>query len=128
LILACGTATALAAKLSAPSKAKVGDTVTAKASGLKAGRYALTLVADIQPSQGASCVARIGKRQRTSGGRVEISGKIPKRTTCYQGNGSKLGKVKVTPGDYHLVVSVPDGPTGSSGTHSFVRRALKIKR
>jgi hypothetical protein len=127
LILACGTATAFAAKLSSPSKARVGDTVTAKASGLKAGRYALTLVADIQPSQGAFCVARIGKRQTASGGRVTISAKIPTRLTCYQGNGSRLGKVKVTPGAYHLIVSVPDGPTGSSGKHSFVRRALKIK-
>jgi hypothetical protein len=118
---------ALAAKLTSPKSAHVGDSVTAKASGLKPGRYALTLVLDEQP-QGAFCLGRLGDRKRASGGSVTLTRKIPARITCYQGNGPKLGKVKVTPGDYHLIVSVPDGPTGSSAKHSFVRRALKIKR
>jgi hypothetical protein len=117
------------AKLSAPSKAHVGDSITAKGSGLKnGGSYALRLVDDAQPTQGASCLARIGKRQVASGGKVKISGTIPKKVTCYQGNGTKLGKIPVTPGKYHLLLSVPNGPTGSSAKYSFVRKALTIKK
>ena len=123
--LACGTAFAKAT-LSAPSKAQVGDQVTAKASGLKKGRYALRLVSDSQPVQGAFCLRQLTKRHATVGGKVTLTGTIPKRLNCYQGNGAKLGTVKTTPGRYHLLVSVPDGPTGSNGKFSFVRRALKI--
>jgi hypothetical protein len=119
---------ALAAKLSSPKSAHVGDSVTVKASGLDGGRYALTLVADDRPTPRAFCVARLGKRHKaSSSGRVSISGRIPAKLTCYEGNGSKLGRVETSPGAYHLIVSVPRGPTGSSGNHSFVRRAFKIK-
>jgi uncharacterized protein (DUF2141 family) len=124
--LACGAAVAAAAKLTAPSKASVGDSVTAHASGLKSGSYALTLVSDSQPAQGAYCVKRLTGRHATSGGKVTLTGTIPARVTCYQGNGAKLGSEKVAPGGYHLIVSVPNGPTGSNGKFSFVRRALKI--
>jgi hypothetical protein len=125
--LACGTAFAASATLSAPSTAHVGDTVKAKASGLKDGRYALRLVADKQPNKNAYCLKRLTKRHATVNGKVTLKGTIPARLTCYQGNGPKLGTVKVTPGSYHLLVSVPFGPTGSSANYSFVRRALKIK-
>jgi hypothetical protein len=118
---------AIAAKLSSPRSAQVGDKVTAKASGLKAGRYALTLVSDERPTPRAFCVARIGKRHKSSKGRVKIRATIPKRLTCYEGNGAELGRVQTTPGAYHLIVSVPRGPTGSSGKYSFARRALTIK-
>ena len=123
--LACGTAFAKA-RFSSPSTAHVGDQVTVKASGLKAGRYVLTLVSDDQPTPRSFCVKHLTKRHKTVGGKVTLTGTIPKRITCYQGNGPKLGTVEVTPGGYHLLVSVPDGPTGSNGKFSFVRRALKI--
>jgi hypothetical protein len=122
ITMAAVPATALAAKLSSPRSAKVGEKVTATATGLKKGRYALTLVADERPTPRAFCVKRIGKRQNT-----EKGARIPKRLTCFEGNGEELGSVATAPGAYHLVVSVPRGPTGSSGKYSFVRRALKIK-
>jgi hypothetical protein len=126
--LACDTAFAAAKpRFSSPSTAHVGDQVTAEARGLKSGRYALTLVSDDQPAQRAYCVKRLTKRHATVGGKVTLTGTIPKRITCYQGNGPKLGTVKVTPGGYHLLVSVPNGPTGSNGSFSFVRHSLKIK-
>jgi hypothetical protein len=127
ITMAAVPATALAAKLSSPRSAKVGEKVTATATGLKKGRYALTLVADERPTPRAFCVKRIGKRQNTEKGRVRLSARIPKRLTCFEGNGEELGSVATAPGAYHLVVSVPRGPTGSSGKYSFVRRALKIK-
>ena len=119
---------ALAAKLSAPRSAHVGDKVTASASGLKAGRYALTLASDDRPGRTADCVARLGKRKRAVDGKVSFTRTIPAKLTCWENNSVKLGRVKVTPGAYHLIVSVPDGPSGSSVKHSFVRRALTIKR
>ena len=118
---------ALAAKLSSPKSAHVGDSVKVDASGLKAGRYALTLVADDQPTQRAACVARLGSRKRAVDGKVSFTRTIPAKLRCWENNSVKLGRVKVSPGAYHLLVSVPDGPTGSSVKHSFVRRALKIK-
>ena len=120
---------ALAAKLSSPRSAKVGDVVSVTATGVKnGGRYALTIVADERPTPRAFCVARIGKRHKPTKGRVKLRGTIPKRLTCYEGNGEELGRVRTSPGSYHLIVSVPRGPTGSSGKYSFVRRALTIKR
>jgi hypothetical protein len=123
--LACGTAFAKA-RFSSPSKASVGDQVTADARGLKSGRYALTFVSADQPSRGAFCVKRLTRRHATVGGKLSLTGTIPTRVTCYQGNGPKLGTVKVKPGAYYLIVSVPNGPTGSNGKFSFVRHTLKI--
>jgi hypothetical protein len=125
LAVACGTAFAKA-HFSSPSKAVVGDQVTADARGLKAGRYALTLASADQPARGAFCVKRLTRRHAAVGGKLSLTGTIPKRITCYQGNGPKLGTVKVTPGAYYLIVSVPNGPTGSDGKFSFVRHSLKI--
>jgi hypothetical protein len=122
-------ATAFAAKLSSPRSARVGDVVSVTATGVKnGGGYALTLVSDDRPTPRAFCVARIGKRHKPADGRVKLRAKIPRRLTCYEGNGAELGRVSVAAGKYHLIVSVPRGPTGSSGKYSFVRRALTIKR
>lgn len=59
---------------------------------------------------------------------AKLKGTIPKRLSCYENNSVRLGKVKVTPGAYHLLVAVQFGPTGSSDKGSFMRRALTIKR
>jgi hypothetical protein len=127
-VLATVPAVAFAAKVSAPRTARVGDSITTKAHGLKAGRYAVTLALDNTAGRRTACVSRLGHLQDSSGGRVRITGKIPRKLTCWENNSVKLGRVKVTPGAYHLIVSVPDGPSGSSVKHSFVRRALTIKR
>lgn len=125
VVLMSGTAFAKAG-FSAPSKASVGDVVTAKASGLKSGRYALTLVSDDQPTQNSFCVKRLTGRHAAVGGKLTLNGTIPARLNCYEGNGAKLGTVKTAPGAYHVIVSVPNGPTGSNGNFSYVRRALRI--
>jgi hypothetical protein len=121
-----------AARLSAPSKAKVGDQITAKGSHLKSGgKYSLRLIFDGQPSEvglKVTCAANLGTRHKPSGGKVTISGKIPQRMSCYQGNGENLGTITVMPGKYHLLLAVPNGPTGSSVKFSFVRKALTIKK
>ena len=137
VVLSCCVAgSALAAsgpKVSSPSTARVGDSITVRGSGLKkGGSYALRLVFNGQPSEGAQpvvCTRIIGKRKKpsSSGGKVTFSGKIPSKINCYQGNGPTLGTITVMPGKYHLLVSVPDGPTGSSAKFSFVRKALTIK-
>ena len=118
---------ALAASLSGPKKAHVGDKVTAVGKKLKAGRYVVRIVVDDTP-QRTACVARIGKRQTAVKGRVEVTGKVPERLTCWENDSVRLGRVKVAPGDYHLVLGVPDGPSGFSGKGSFARHALKIVR
>jgi hypothetical protein len=121
-VFACSSASA------ATRSAHVGDVVTVRAHDLKTGRYALSLVADEQPTQNSFCVRRLTDRKRTRGGKVTLSGTIPRRISCFEGNGERLGSVKVTPGRYHLIVSVPNGPTGSNARYSFLRRALRIVR
>ena len=129
LLLACCIALVVpAAAPAAIRSARVGDVVTVRAHDLKTGRYALSLVADERPTRNSFCVRRLTDRRRTHDGRVTLSAPIPRRIGCFEGNGSRLGTVKVTPGRYHLIVSVPNGPTGSDGRYSFVRRALRIRR
>ncbi len=119
-------AAALAAKVSAPRKAQVGDSITTKASGLKSGRYSVTLSLDNTAGRRTACVSRLGHFQETVNGHVKITGKIPRKLTCWENNSVKLGRVATTPGAYHLIVAVPDGPSGFDGKHSFVRRKLTI--
>ena len=129
-LAACAVASAAACSVAtaATTSARVGTILTVRAHDLEPGRYALTLVSDDRPTRQGSCLARMADPTRTHGGKVTLSGKVPRRLTCYEGNGTKLGRVKVTPGAYHLVVAVPDGPAGFDADHSFVRRALRIKR
>jgi hypothetical protein len=121
-------AAALAAKVSAPRHARVGDSITTRASGLKPGRYAVTLALDNTAGRRTACVSRLGHLQDSVGGRVKVTGKIPRKLKCWENNSVKLGRVATTPGAYHLIVAVPDGPSGFDGKHSFVRRALTINR
>lgn len=111
-----------------PTAARVGDTVTVSAHDLKPGRYSLTLVADDRPTKRSACVARLTGRRRATAGSVRLRAEIPRRLTCWENNKVKLGTVKVTPGAYHLVVGVPDGPSGFDVDHSLFRRALRVKR
>ena len=116
---------ALAASLSGPRKASVGDSVTGVGTKVKPGRYVLRLVLD-STLQRTACVARIGKRTAAAHGRVSITGKVPQRLRCWENDSVKLGTVKVKPGKYHLVLGVPDGPSGFGAKGSFARHALKI--
>jgi hypothetical protein len=125
--LLCGVAFAAAAKLSTPSSARVGEKVTAKGSRLKPSRYALTLSLDNTAGPRTACVARVGHQQDAVGGRVTITGRIPPRLRCWENDSVRLGKIKVTPGKYHLILGHPDGPSGF-GPGSFVRRPLTIRR
>ena len=127
-LVACSATVAAAPALSAVRSVRVGDTVTLKASGFEPGRYALVLVADDRPTRRSACVARVAGRKQTTGGRVTLRGEIPRRLTCWENNSVKLGRVKTSPGKYHLVVGVPDGPAGFDGDHSFLRRAITIRR
>ena len=37
------------------------------------------------------------------------------------------GEIDVTPGRYHLIIAVPEGPAGFRGSGTFLRRAIAIK-
>ena len=113
--------------LVAPPTARIGATVTAKASGLKPGAYALTLVWDKSPGLHGACVARLATA-RAVAGHVRLSGRIPRKLTCWENDSVRLGVVGTAPGPYHLIVAVPDGPSGFDVRYSFVRRAIRITR
>jgi len=129
-ILAVGASAASAvgasAVLRAPRTAGVGQAVSVRATGLIAGRYALTLVSDAHPVRGASCVARLSATRATSRGSVTLHGTIPRELTCYQGSAISLGKVATRAGGYHLVVAEPTAPAGFDARGSYARSPLQI--
>jgi hypothetical protein len=127
-LMAAGAALAAGPKITAPRKAHAGAHLTARATGLSSGRYALTISADQVPGERTACVARIGKLHRASHGSVLLGGRIPHHLTCWENDNVRLGTVKLTRGAYHLIVAVPDGPSGFSVRFSFARRAIKITR
>ena len=114
-------------RMDAPRSASVAGRVEVVASGLKRGRYTLTLVADDQPARNARCLARIGTVQRTRGGWASFEGAIPKELRCYQGAGVFLGPVPTGPGAYHLVVGVKSAPAAWNGSRTFLRRKLRLR-
>ena len=119
-----------AARLEAPSTAKLNGRVTATATGLKApngpGRFTLTLVADDKPARGANCLADLAGPKRARGGRVRFRARIPAKLRCYQGPNSPLGTIDTTAGRYHLVVGIKVD-AASWGLGSFVRRKLRVR-
>jgi len=123
---AASDVSAASAVLHAPSTAAVGGVVSVRATGLIAGRYALTLVSDTHPVRGAACVARLSAARATSGGSVTLRGSIPPKLTCYQAAAILLGKVATRAGGYHLVVAEPTAPDGFDARGSYARSALRI--
>ena len=119
-----------AARLKAPSTAKVNGRVAVTASGLKApngpGRFTLTLVADDKPARGANCLVDLAGPKRARNGRVRFSARIPKKLRCYQGPNTPLGTINTTAGAYHLVVGIKVD-AASWGLGSFVRRKLRVR-
>jgi hypothetical protein len=73
------------------------------------------------------CVARLAthKKRATT---VSFNVRIPKRLHCYENDSVSLGSTATKPGTYHLIVAVPDGPSGFAGTGSFARVAIKLTR
>lgn len=121
-------ATALAAaSLSAPSTAALGSRVTIRAAGLKPGRYTLELAVEVLPggSSPTSCVGKVGSATAV-GGRLTISGALPRRLACYQGVGAVGGYETVKPGTYHLTLGVPFAPNGFSNSASFITREIRL--
>ena len=115
-------------RLRAPTRASIGSTVTVHATGLRSGRYALSLVSASHPQHGVSCLARLGASAPTVAGAVTLRGTIPAKIVCYQGLSTRLGAVPTTAGRYELTVAVPIAPAGFDGSLSFVRSPVQIKR
>ena len=113
--------------LTAPSSARRGAPLSVTASGLRFGRYTLTLVADEQPARRARCLADVGTARRTTGGWVTLRGTVPRRLRCYQGANVLLGAVPAAAGAYHLVVGVKVAPDGWSAARSFPRRPVRVR-
>ena len=125
-----GVTVALAAvTIHAPKSARIGGAaIHVSARGLRrATGYSLTLAADPSPTRLTVCVARLAthKKRATT---VSFTVSIPRRLHCYENDSVSLGSTPTKPGTYHLVVAVPDGPSGFAGTGSFSRVAIKLTR
>jgi len=122
-----GTAVpALAATVDGPSRVEVRQTVRVEATGLKDGRYTLSLVAKQRPARGASCLASIGRRKLVTDGDATFRGRVPSRLRCYQGPDNFLGRIRTTPGSYRFVIGVKTGGAAFDGEKSFVRRSVRV--
>ena len=109
-------------------RARVGSRVSSSASGLKAGRYTLTLVLDKAPARGARCLATLDGPKAARDGEVSLAGRIPSKLRCYQGLNTLLGTVPTSAGRYTLVTGVKVAPAGWDGDASYIRRPLRIVR
>lgn len=126
LLALCGvvTATAFAAKAHlelSRSKGKVGSSVTATATGLKSGRYIMSVQGTSSP--GGSCYEEFGPVKMADKGRVKLTAKIPKRIHCH--GAESTTSYKLTPGKYRLQVSAPVSASRARSTVSSPFRVVK---
>jgi hypothetical protein len=118
-----------AATLTAPSTARVGGRVTVSARDLKPGRYRLFLEFTALAPAGVSatgCLAEVGSAATAVGGRVTISGVLPKRLGCHQAEGPTEGHVTTTAGRYALDFGGFLPPAGFKTSQTFIRRAIRL--
>ena len=109
--------------MTAPAHTHVGDDVHVSAHGLQRGRYGLVLSADRVSGRDVACVAHLA-RASSAATAVSLEGRIPPKLTCWTNNSVKGGRIETKPGPYHLIVGIPNGPAGFSG--SFVRAPVRI--
>jgi len=115
-------------EVAAPASVRRGASLDVTASGLDAGRYTLTLVADKVPARGVRCLANVGAaRRRAQLGWVRFRGRVPRRLRCYQGAGTSLGAVPAHAGAYHLVVGVKVAPAAWNADRSYLRRQIRVR-
>lgn len=127
----CGSLTpraATAARMSAPSRARIGSRITVRASGLKPGRYTLLLARQllIRGSSPTICSASVGSAQARAGA-LTISAKLPRRLSCRTGQGPVEGHTSVRPGSYVLSLGILLPPAGFRGG-SFLKRTIRLVR
>jgi hypothetical protein len=112
--------------MTAPATAAVGDTIEVTAKNLNRGRYTVRLYATKAPNNDWSCAATLATA-RKAGTAIRLSGEIPKRIGCYSGfPTSTEGSMKVTPGRYTIVVSVPNSQITVAAGSSVVQRRITI--
>jgi len=111
--------------LTAPDRARVGQTIHVVAHGLTRARNAVTLQLDHTAARRVACIVRLGRAPSAST-TLDVRVAIPDTLTCWTNGIIRGGTIDVRPGGYHLVVAKPTGPAGFSGP--VVRRALKIVR
>jgi hypothetical protein len=120
-------AAASAATFHAPASTSLGARITATASGVKPGRYTLVLVKVLLAPKGVAttaCVAPVGAATARNG-QVTISGKLPSRLSCHQGEGETLGTAAVKPGHYLLDIGGFEPPAGFNA-QTFLKRSINI--
>jgi hypothetical protein len=115
------------ATFQAPASATMGARISARASGLKPGRYTLVLVKVLYAPKGVAttaCVAPVGAAVAKNG-LVTITGKLPSRLSCHQGQGETLGTVAVKPGRYLLDLGGFEPPAGFNA-QTFLKRSINL--
>ena len=120
--LAVGSASA---SLTAPAEARPGSRILVEASGLRRGKYALTLTAPTAPDSDSFCRTTLATSGR---GVTELSKRvtIPRRMTCFSGfPAERVGSIKVEPGKYTLQIGAPTSDNDASKV-TTKRRRIKI--
>jgi hypothetical protein len=115
-----------AARLKAPSTARLATRITVTASGLNPGRYSLALyVVAIASAHPTVCTGQIGPTTKASSGQLTISGFLPTRLPCHSGAGPIVGYLTVRPGTYELILG---GAAGAQPGTSGITRTIHLTR
>ncbi len=127
VIVLCASGIAVAkARLEGPKVARVGQSVTVKARGLKPGYYSLIFAS--RGESGVVCSKRLSAR-RARRGRVTLRGRIPAKLPCYRGKRrAEFGPATTSTGLYRFIVCVRAKANTCKPRRSVVKRRVAISR
>ena len=114
-MLTVSAAPAAAATLSGPTKLRVLQKVTYRATGLPPGDYALIIQRDVR---GARCIAHLAAH-RHAAGTERFYGSLPDGLQCVRG--TRRYTAKVRPGAYRVLVR-----GDRSGDRAVASRAVRV--
>ncbi len=108
--------------LRAPRVAKLASRISVTASGLRPAHYALVLSRSAGPT---TCLVVLASAN-AAGGRVALSGTLPRRLSCYLGRNPTFGGIPLTAGTYWLSVGELVPPASFSSSASFAKTPIKL--
>ena len=107
------------------TQATIGGTLTVSASLVDPGLYTMSLT-DRHPARGTICASKLAGPTRAVNGRIKLTGRVPKTFACYGSDGSRIARVKVTPGTYTLYLCQSTGPTSCNGDKTVIHNQVVV--
>ena len=113
--------------ITAPTSAKLGSSFRVVARNMKPQRYAVRLYAAKSPNPDWTCVAQLAPQTRKNVTHLSVRVTMPSKLTCFSGfPASREGTMKVVPGRYRIIVSVPTGASTTDAVGNVVFHEIRL--